>query len=358
MNRRLIFVGPDTSFSSWRVHWPAQGLMAEGEDVAVLGVGSKTTDIDIGPRDIVIVQITNQSVRSVTPDLQIDGVERFVAYVQRAGALCVLNLDDDYTAHRDIQTIDSSWYTPFIGDLSAGMRAANLVVVATPVLEAVYGRWARRITTVRNYPPESIWHTPLKEREFDVCWMGFIGTEADPMPHRRDFAEILPHLNALDVLTIGDKDNHAAMLTRAEAAGVFIDAGLCEHVPPQAQVVPYGKAPPLYQEMSRSILGLCPLAEHEFNRAKSWIKPLEFAIVGTLPVVPAWHPAYAELGEIVPLLVYDGLENLREIIDGALGASAKDQMALSGMIRGVSTDLTMELAGVKEWRRALEMLHY
>lgn len=353
---RYVFVSPDTSFSSWRTHWPAHALELSGAEVDVLGVGSKTKDISPGPGDVVVVQVTNQSTRTVNPDGSLEGVEHFVRYVQSGGARCVLNLDDDYIAHRDIQSVDSTWYTPFIADLAAGMRAASMVVTATPVLEAVYAKWARRITTVRNYLPEVYWKQALKEREFDVCWMGYIGTEDKPMPHRRDFAEILPALGGLTLLTIGDEANMAAMLNRADAAGVWKTPLIASVLGPQPQVVPPPRPSPLYQEMSSATLGLCPLAENNFNASKSWIKALEFASQGTIPVVPAWAPAYQEFADVVPTLVYDGVENLRGIIDGALGASETDRMSLSAMIRGVSTDLSLEVAGVKEWQRAMALL--
>jgi hypothetical protein len=333
--------------------------MSAGEDVIVLATGSKETDVNIGSGDVVVLHVDNFATREIMPDGSVRGVEFLVNYCQKAGARVICQLDDDYTAHRDIQDVDAS-IPLMLSDLYKGLQRANLTVVATPPLEQVYGRHARRITTVRNYPPERCWHTPLLERDHDVAWMGYVGTESEPMPHRRDFGEVLPALDGLNILTIGD-GGIVDLVEKFNDLNEFNDSDYAwidhTHVGPQPQEVPYGKAIPLYQQMSRAEAGICPLAEHDFNRSKSWIKALEFAIVGTIPVVPAWHPAYQELAEIVPLMAYADLSGLRDRIDETLGAPEQDRLALSGMIRGVSTDLTMERAGVPEWQRAFAMLN-
>lgn len=346
MRPRFVFVACDAGgLDLWRTHWPAQGLMALGEDVTVLGVGSKTRDVPLEPRDVVVIHVSNAAKRYIRGK-EVYGVEWMVEYCLRSGGSVLVNLDDDYTRMRDIQDITATNYTLFITDLIAGIRRASGVVVSTPRLAEVYGRWARRIGVGRNYFPARLFAQRFpKLRTHDVVFMGRVAPHGSfRMPHADDVTEVAQAFAGLDVWTIGDPGDLRRLLPDAARVSGLRSLG-------QETL---GKGRNLYAEIGRARVGIAPLRVSEFCRAKSWIKPVEYAISGTPSVFPAWHPEFSALS--FPAFRYDSPEGARRELDHVLGLSEAEAASLRASVQSEARRYTLEATGAREWQRLLRQM--
>ncbi len=338
---RVVFVAPDAGLDLWRSHWPAQALEADGAEVTLIGWGSQTIDVPLNRDTVVIIHSTNMAQR-YRDTKGLVGTASLVQYCKRAGARVALNLDDDYVALRD------GMREIVLADTIEALHYADLGICATTRLSQVYARWCQT-ATVRNLPPRRVYEQRWPRRRWQVGWMGRVikhPAKGTPL-HAADVAEVLPALRGLSLYVVGEPEGLSAM---PEAAGVKVRGiGECPQEP-----FPHRRS--LYQEMGRVGIGMAPLIDNDFNRSKSWIKPLEYAISGTPCAVPAWHPAFRELAQFVPLLGYFDSGHLRRVIDLALGQTFAEYQAFSAEVRAGAERLTIEGLGLAEWRSALSLL--
>jgi hypothetical protein len=320
--------------------------MRLGEDVKVLGYGSRDVEHPLEKRDVVIVHVSNLAERYLTEDGSIRGAAFMTDYIRRAAGAVILTFDDDYTSLRFIQRLDDqAGYRIFLEDLVGAIKLADGVIVATDQLVDVYSRWATRIGVARNYFPSRLLDMPMPgRRSYDVGYIGYLGTVFDPKPHREDLLEVAGSLRGRRVWTIGSPQEFATLVPGAKVKGTG----------PLPQEIFQRGVPPLYTEIGRARVGIAPLVEHEFNRSKSWIKPLEYAISGTPCAVPAWHPAYSSLD--LPLFSYDQPDGLGGTLDHVLGLERTEYLKLVRESRRAVQGYTLEKRGGEEWLRTLRLM--
>jgi hypothetical protein len=163
------------------------------------------------------------------------------------------------------------------------VRRADLVTVSTPPLAAVFkSQGARQVRVVPNFLPDTLWRrTPPPDRPVTA-----VGLAASPS-HRDDLARLEPEL--------------ARLAVRLDGMARWVFFG-CPPEPghfPGATVVPFETDYAAYANRLPRLglaIGLAPLADTAFNRAKSPIKWLEYAACG-LAGVFADLPPYREVVE-------------------------------------------------------------
>lgn len=167
-------------------------------------------------------------------------------------------------------------------NLKDAMRHADLVTVSTPALGEAYQSVGTPIRVVRNGPPASFLFDPDQRASHPVPVVGWTGSIAT---HPGDLEEMGPALAQV-------RRRHDSVFTViGTGVGVRQRVGIDPDV--TAGWVDLDQYPAAYSALD---IALCPLRDTRFNRAKSWIKPLEAACVGAVPIMSP-TPEYCLLAE-------------------------------------------------------------
>jgi O-antigen biosynthesis protein len=319
---RIAFVAFDGGGAGRiRSFYPANALAARGWDV---GVTTRDAYPQPGDHDVVIVH----------RPLPMHEPQR--ARLRDAGALVIVQEDDDL---RSIPPTFLPQHIPTAELLAAHEEAianADGLIVSTPRLLDVYGPLQPgRTWLVRNWLPEWIRlrANPFHDGRVRCGWQGIVAT------HRHDLEWLAPVAS------------RALAGTMLSLVGDPMAGAILRHQPlecfryqPQDFV--------LYSLMGRVDVGLVPLAPIALNVAKSWLKQLEYAMLG-IPSVVVDLPEQRELAERTGAALVSGsieafADDVQRLVrDGDLRSRLADSA------RRASTELTLE-RNVTEWEHAIE----
>ena len=282
----------------YRLLWPAEVLAAEGHDIVVADTIDATHQADGRPylahvdADVVVLQ----------RPLQRSMVE-VIPVLQRLGVAVVVEVDDDF--HSLPKGHGARRATSVAADpdynrrwLRVACEQADLVTVTTPALAERYGGHGR-VAVLANLVPESYLSVPSRpprEQSPTVGWTGSVRT------HVRD-------LEVMDGVVPG-------VLAETGARFVSWGVGLTEQaLGVRGRVRPWADLRGAYPHQVADLdVGLVPLADNAFNRAKSWLKGMEYAALG-VPFIASPRAEYLRLGyEVMPTvrLAGDGAGPWRE----------------------------------------------
>lgn len=246
----IVYGCPSLKVNTWRSVWPAAELRRRGYRAEVVGAGG-VDRFEFSSSDVLIVHITSKVV--IRPPRTDPGLADYVSGMQRHVRQVWLQADDDFRAFANV--MDESWdrlKMALLPDLRRAMLRADGLIASTQGVADGYGDWvAGRKVVIRNWLPRWITELPVHRDSPPVAgWFGS-GT------HDRDLAL----LGDLRFRNIGDKIDKQAKL---------------------------------YRTVGKLSVGLAPLADDRWNRAKSWIKPLEYGAVG-VPCVASNVGPYIDL---------------------------------------------------------------
>jgi hypothetical protein len=275
---------------AYRVKWPALAVNEPGIVVELVEPGTRKVQVNIDnntgnvtsetfPEDadvVVLQRPTNRWMAQTIPLLQARGVA------------VVVELDDDL-AHIHPSNPAFDMLQPVlrrdgmmarntqhgVNWLREALQLADLVTVSTDELHDQYGAHGR-IRVLRNRVPAHF----LTIRREDSPVIGWGGSMHS---HPHDLQQVGPAIQAL-------VREGAEFRTVGNPAGVGKALGLGDD-PPSTGPVSLDDYP---HEIARFGIGIAPLADTRFNRAKSWLKPLEYAAVG-VPWVGSMLPEYVAL---------------------------------------------------------------
>lgn len=274
----------------YRVIWPAEALQAQGADVEVIfpedgerqQVMTTMWSGDDGSRVLLDARAPDCDVIVLQRPLT-DVLAQAIPRLQAQGRKVVVEIDDDFEA---ISPRNVSWRAvqPQLSPrrnwrhLRTACEQADLVVVSTPALAAVYGRHGR-VAVVPNRVPA--WYLRVRPEPHDgvrVGWSGSIETHPDDLQVTRG------------AIARAMRGTEATMHVVGTGKGVQRALGLAS--PPAAcGWQPLGEYP---HRMAEVDVGIVPLELTRFNEAKSWLKGLEFAALG-VPFVASPTGPYCEL---------------------------------------------------------------
>lgn len=194
--------------------------------------------------------------------------------LQRQGVAVVVEIDDLLSA---ISPAHVGYREYVRGGIAARVAAcaaeADWVTVSTPALAATYGRHGR-VSVIPNAIPRHIAELPpAYDRSPDVVTVGWTAT-------------VNSHPHDLDELASGLRQAIESTPGRSRFA-VYSGA---DQVAPKVGVRPdeigwcADPADFLASVGEQLDVGIAPLREDRFNAAKSWLKPLEYAARGVLPI--------------------------------------------------------------------------
>lgn len=241
-----------------RLRWPAQALQADGFDVHVPASDLRCAWVDDPLPRVVDVPDPGCDAavfqRPMRPEL-LDAM----AALQRRGVAVIVEIDDHFDA---LHPSNPAWGQPRqVAVLRRACRSADLVTVTTPALAEHYGRHGR-VAVLPNCVPAAYLqvHSPRS------LTLGYVGS---PTTHPGDLEVTGP----------------AVGQTLLEVpAATFLAVGgsqTCRILGVAGSHAPWREITDGYPEMvARLDVGIAPLRDSVFNRAKSWLKPLEYAALG------------------------------------------------------------------------------
>lgn len=336
-----VIVYPADAFGcgSFRMRWPGEACAQAGHDVHV---------VDPKDRRLRVVMEGNQVRDVLDVDADVVVLQRVThAYMAQAvgvmrakGITVVVDVDDDLSS---IHPSNPAWavHRPGAGvhswhNVALACRNASLVTVSTPALLDVYARHGRG-HVLPNYLPDYYYGLPRVDSD-TIGWPGSYHSHPnDPESLGGAIARLV--------------DEGADFMMRGDSTGAGRAFGLAADPP---------GGPVSIEEWPRAVaslgVGIAPLADTKFNRAKSWLKPLEMSAVGVAWVASprAEYQRLHNLGAGVladrPRSWYRELKRLRE--------SPALRMELSEAGRRVADGLRLRdnaWRWAEAWERAYEM---
>lgn len=338
-----IYPGDEYGCGYYRLIWPGLAAAAAGHDVTVVMPSERRVLVQVTPdgrpfserfpedADVVVLQRpTHQYLAAVVPMLRARGVA------------VVVDMDDDLE-HMDAQ---NRAFTSLAKEMRWGNQVApnphsrrsvaracqdaTLVTVSTPALAQQYGGHGRA-HGLPNCVPARYLEVPHVDSE-TIGWGGVV------VVHPHDLQAVGPAIARL--VSEGHRFE-----TVGEPAGVGRALGLRED-PASPGDVTLDEWP---AAIARFGIGVAPLAESKFNRAKSWLKALEYAAVG-VPWVGSALPEYQRLHSLGSGAIADRPKVWRgRLLDLVRSPELRAEQSAAG--RALAAELTIE-ANAWRWAEA------
>ncbi|WP_096700268.1 class I SAM-dependent methyltransferase [Magnetospirillum sp. 15-1] len=238
-------------------------------------VHSAATLAAAGESDVMVVQ---------RAPLSLEDTRHLIAMAADRKVPLVLDVDDDLTALGKDHPEHAAY-----GEAAKAMeelaKAANIIVASTPVLADTFGRWPDKVRVLANALDESLWfagnHAPARTERGHVALL-YAGTAT----HGADLALLRP---ALDMARQETGLDIRLSVIGGEPTGAGQD--WYERVDVPLSMVSY----PAFARWMRANaaawdIGLAPLVDTPFNRAKSALKYLEYSALGLAGAYAALPP--------------------------------------------------------------------
>lgn len=287
------------------------------------------TDAWTGLEGADVVNIHRPTTRHMFEALQI---------LQSKGVAIVVDVDDDLQAiPRGIdvwdqaqphQNEDENW-----GWVLKATQMADMVTVSTPALADRYGRHGRVAVIENCVAPDWLDTTPAKHETPVVGWAG------SSVHHPYDLEEAGSEV--VDAVR-----RHGARFHTVGQGQSLLRFGFTPD--DDATWEPWVALDRYPSTISQFDLGLVPLADSQFTRAKSWLKGLELAALG-VPFIASDRPEYRRLG--AGLLAKRKLD-WRRHLDRLLG-SPDEREELAGRGREIAARWTVD-KHAHRWMEAWE----
>ncbi|WP_119580427.1 glycosyltransferase [Streptomyces europaeiscabiei] len=277
-----VIVYPADAFGcgSFRMRWPGEACAAAGHDVRVVDPkdrrlrvvmeGDTVKDVLDLDADVVVLQRVTHAYMA-----------QAVGVLRAKGVTVVVDVDDDLSS---IHPSNPAWavHRPGAGqhswhNVALACRNASLVTVSTPALLDVYARHGRG-HVLPNCLPDYYYGLPRVDSDV-IGWPGSYHSHPnDPESLGGAVARLV--------------DEGAEFVMRGDPTGAGRAFGLAAD--PAGGPVPIDEWPAAVAGLG---IGIAPLADTKFNRAKSWLKPLEMSAVG-VPWVASPRAEYERLHKL------------------------------------------------------------
>jgi hypothetical protein len=299
--RVRLFPADRSGCGHYRCIFPGRAVEALDEDVELEWVFDPTDD---GSLELQLVgSIGVARVVGVThPGCDVVVLQRpahrhlaeAIPFLQAHGVAVVCDFDDDF---ENIDTRNPAWraYNPRLSPElnSAWARVAaqyaDLVTVTTPALARRYGGHGR-VVTLPNYVPEShLDAKPLEEWARPWLKLGYAGSAAAHPGDLEVTGDAVRRLLDSEALT----DRFGFLAVGGE--GILRNLGL--RADPRVEVMSAVHIEEYPSALASLDVGIIPLRDSVFNRAKSWLKGIEYAAAG-VPFVASPTQQYKALADL------------------------------------------------------------
>jgi glycosyltransferase involved in cell wall biosynthesis len=205
-----------------------------------------------------------------------------VAELKAHGARVLVDEDDDLNRVAESKNSIAAevWDEERRRKHDDAIRASDGVIVTTDALAELYGPLAPEVHMVPNALPAWVgrqkFHKMPRDTSVRVGWTGIIRTHLADLEWIRPVAQWM--LEGATFTTVGDVKTSVVLQVNSPV----------ERFPWQMHIKE------MYHHMARADIGIVPLLPSEFNRAKSYLKALEFMMLGK-PVVVTDLPEQRKL---------------------------------------------------------------
>ena len=345
----------------YRLAWPANAVAEQTDwDVRIHDPGDVTVRRplavqgidDLESVDVVVMQ------RIATPR-QV----RLIQALQKLGIAVVVDVDDLLS---DIEPDNKSWEywneevmnLPRYRYLDQATQLADLVTVSSDVLARKYGKHGR-VEVLRNGLPNHAYNNPdtVYERTLSQAKVGevVVGWSGSLDSHPHDL-EVLGGA----VRRVMDEEEHVRFHVVGDAQPVAQALNLDPSRVTGTGWLPFEEYHAALREVD---IGLVPLSETRFNRAKSHLKAMEFAAAGAI-VIATDLPEQRYLSTVVPMATVANRADEGQVAwwgshIGTEAEALRDYPQLMGQDRAEVVRRTVQYAytnrageWVKAWERA------
>lgn len=323
---------------SYRMIWPAEVLQSEGHDVQIAKRPLVKVNINVDPPTVVDVVDEDADVIVFQRPCTYQ-ITQLIPILQGRGIKVVIDMDDDlncihpsnpaYTQYHP-RNVKSNWEWA-----AKACEIADLVTVTTEQLAEVYGSHGR-VQIIPNYVPQR-YLSIEEERDEAVTlgWAGWVPTHpTDLNVASRAVFRAMKDTPAR-FKAIGDKNALSKLEIRPQGG--------------QHYWIPPVKIDRYPHELAKLHVGLVPLVDSKFNRSKSWLKALEYASVGVVPVVSP-TPDNSRLASMGGAIIAESNKDWEEILRQLI-LSPDEVQQWGKRCRAVASDLTIE-ANTRQWKDA------
>lgn len=282
--RVVVYPADRFACGHYRTVWPAQAVeRQEGFEVGVVPPGSDT--------GVIAKVVDGEVVDAFAPECDLLVVQRparrilahSIAHLRRKGIAVVVDIDDDLEKiHKDnpayggMDPRTSPDYNHV--NVRKACADATMVTVSTPALAEKYGP-PGRVRLLRNCIPARFLDLPHDAANGTLGWAGSLHSHPNDLTVAAGAMRRL-HLEGHDLMFVGPREGMEEKLQVELPHGAFTGN------------LPFGKWVPAVAE--RIGVGVAPLSNTPFNRAKSWLKPLEYMAAG-VPWVGSVTPEYQRI---------------------------------------------------------------
>lgn len=322
--RVYVFPADVTGCGYYRLIWPAEVLKERGHDIRIIHPKNRGSAIsatyDTEKKIVLDVKVPEDADVIVFQRVTHMFLAQAIAKMREKGVAVVIDMDDDLSridpgnpafvaTHPDRVkrgVSEHSWLACVDACVSATM-----VQVSTPALLRRYAPHGRG-QVIRNCVPARYLRIPHEDSDV-IGWGGALRTHPNDVP-------VLG-----SSITRLMREGHS-FRTIGDTTGIQRVLGLSEE-PDAWGPIPLDKYPEAVAQFGVSI---APLADTEFNRSKSWLKPLESAALG-VPCVMSPRDEYREIHKLgVGLLAAGQRDWYRQLKRLATDRGLRTEMSARG----------------------------
>ena len=290
---RIVLFPNSSGASFWRLLHPAKYLRRQGVEIVVPTNGITEDIVQWG--DVFVLQGTVDK----------HGIALLHAYQQEKGKKIVVDCDDWLEVEEDNPHKLEHSIAQASTVVGITLEIADLVTTTTEYLATKLRRFNKNVLVLPNYMDMETWLVESPKKKHDQIRIGWAGS----LTHIKDLELVIGVLEKLmdkypvKLIFMGDPRVRDFFTNKS---GVECMLG-----------VPFENYPKRLHGLGLDI-GIVPLRDTEFNKCKSYIKPLEYGINGIPSVVSGVQP-YKELGEKVYLVDHpsEWIENLEMLVQDA-----------------------------------------
>lgn len=262
-----LFPSDHLGCGMYRICWPGMALADKGYDVKEL---ARPQVIMNGRKVIGLASNIDADVVVFQRPARLQYIELF-KYLQSIGIKVVVDIDDDLatihpknTAFIPYQQLDMNWRYAI-----GACEMVDLVTCSTAALAEKYGK-GHSVVVPNCIPERYLSIEGIKEDRTTVGWAGYVETHPEDLTITHGAVNQALAGTDAGFISIGNEK-------------ALIDLGIRNR--PPHKVVSGVQIDSYPQTLAMLDIGIVPLRDSEFNRAKSWLKALEYAAVGVMPVV-------------------------------------------------------------------------
>lgn len=329
MSEPHILVHPSDATGSgcYRMLWPGKAVLDAGKPISVLPRPPQITvdnegrvrGISVGTAKVIVFQRPGSY-----------QFPQIIPLLQDQGLKVVIDMDDSLSTIHP-RNVAYKTYDPRINHSINWMHAAkaceqaDLVTVTTTALAEEYGAHGR-VAIIPNHVPASYLRVPRSVNEVPVIgWTGWTSTHIDDLTVTSGMINQVLSNTGAKFAAFGDEK-------------IFTDLGVRNRPPHEHWAFTSISDYPV--RLAGMDIGIVPLRKGPFNECKSWLKGLEMASLGIVPVVTPIgdYKNLIDIGAALPASTpKEWYDTVRELI-----LDHEYRLELSNKVREIAAGFTIE----------------